>query len=147
MTFNLNPVKVLTFKGKISRKSDRLNELFINYSKHYSDLQTGSWQVLIREINYVSKRDTKSGSTKSTFFVVSSNFVRSVNENNESEKTPLIIFEYKNYGSSLFHNPQDHWLYVTDTYQLVSIKLERLSGEENFENFDVWVTVLFKRII
>lgn len=143
----LNPIKLLTFKGKIEKNSARMNELFVNYSKDYSDLQKGCWQILVRDITFVSVVKEKPRSMKqTTFFTISSNFVRSVNESNESTKTNLITFEYQNYGSRLFHNPQTFWFYVTDSYQIASIKLDCVLGEKNFETFDVVVSVLFRRI-
>lgn len=140
------PIKVQTFKGTINQSSARSLELFINYSRHYSDLQKGTWQILIRDITYNSSVKDK-GAKSSTYFTISSNFVRSINENHESVKTDLIIFEYKNYGSRLFYNPQCFWVYVTDTYQTATIKFEPILGEKNFEPFDVYVTVLFQRIV
>ena len=148
MTESLNPIKVLVFEGKIEKGSLRLNELFVNYSRHYSHLQEGSWQMMIRDITYVStiKEKSKSAAKFSTYFSISSNFILSVNEHSHSIKTPLLTCEYRNYGSNLFHNPHDYWYYLTDVYHNASIKFDFIMGEQEYNPFDVKVTALFRRI-
>jgi hypothetical protein len=148
MTENQNPNKVLTFKGEIKRGSGRFYELFINYSQQYSDLLEGNWQALIRDITYVSvvKEKPRSNPKSKTFFKVSSNFIRSVNEKNESIKTDLLLFAYQNYGAEIIYNPHDYWFYITDKYQTASINFEYYLGEPLFETFNVNVSVLFRRV-
>lgn len=141
-----SPIKVLIFQGKVKKGSLRTHELSVNYSRHNSDLLSGNWQMLIRDITCISAVKDNTRRRTPTIFTVSSNFIRSVNENNESVKTTLLIFEYKNFGTQVFYNPQNFWFYVTDKCQTASIKFEYYLGEKEFEIFDVNVSVLFRKV-